>query len=160
MELTVRPLEPSDVASCAEVLYGLPQWFGIEASNREYVESLRTLPAAVACTDAGLVGFIALTTHTPQSVEIHVMGVDPAMHRRRVGTALVRWAETWCRARSVHWLHVKTRGPSTPDPNYARTRAFYIACGFEPLFESLALWGPENAALVLVKRIEPVSRVP
>ena len=28
------------------------------------------------------------------------------------------------------------------------------AQGFEPLFESLTLWGPEDAALVLVKALE------
>jgi hypothetical protein len=54
----------------------------------------------------------------------------------------------------VRWLHVKTRGPATPDPHYERTRRFYLALGFEPLFESLTLWGPEDAALILVKTVE------
>jgi hypothetical protein len=65
----------------------------------------------------------------------------------------VRWAREFAASRGAHWLHVKTRGPLTPDPGYEKTRAFYLAQGFEPLFESLALWGPENSALVLVMRL-------
>lgn len=38
-------------------------------------------------------------------------------------------------------------------PGDEKTRLFYLACGFEPLFESLEPWGPENAALVLVKTV-------
>lgn len=154
VEVDVRPLTPDDVGRCEEILYSLPDWFGIEASNRAYVESLRTLPAAVACLDDRVAGFIALAEHNPNSIEIHVMAVDPALHGRGIGRRLVDWAERWCRQRSVRWLHVKTRGPSTPDPGYQRTRAFYGACGFEPLFESLTLWGPQDAALVLVKRLD------
>jgi hypothetical protein len=60
----------------------------------------------------------------------------------------------------VRWLHVKTRGPSTPDPAYERTRRFYRAVGFDDLYESRTEWGAENAALVLVLRVpdpEPVA---
>ena len=72
------------------------------------------------------------------------------------GRALVAAAEDWCRARDVRWLHVKTRGPSTYDEDYERTRRFYLAVGFEVLYESRTEWGPENAALVLVKFLPQV----
>jgi len=36
-------------------------------------------------------------------------------------------------------------------------RSFYEAMGFSPLFESQALWGPENPALVLVRAIARAS---
>ena len=55
------------------------------------------------------------------------------------------------RQRGFAVLHVKTLAPSHPDPFYARTRAFYRALGFEPVFETPLLWGPENPALVSVK---------
>ena len=48
---------------------------------------------------------------------------------------------------------MKTTGPSCPDPAFESTRAFYLARGFTPLFESDRLWGPENPALVLVKAL-------
>ena len=149
----LRALEPRDIPACERVLDSLPDWFGIEESNRAYVESLRRLPGAVAVTGGEIAGFIALAAHGPQSLEIHVMGVERDRHRRGIGRELVRWARDFAIERGAHWLHVKTRGPSTPDPGYDRTRAFYLAQGFEPLFESLTLWGPENAALVLLMRV-------
>jgi GNAT superfamily N-acetyltransferase len=140
------------------VLRALPDWFGIEESNRAYVESLRRLPGAVAELGGEIVGFVALEEHDPKSLEIHVMGVEPGRHRRGVGRELVRWARELAAERGAHWLHVKTRGPATPDPGYEKTREFYLAQGFEPLFESLALWGPENSALILVMRVDAPDR--
>ncbi len=119
------------------------------------MESLQRLPAAVAEGEGRVVGFLALEQHDPGSVEIHVMAVEPELHRRGIGAKLAAWAEDWCHEHGVRWLHVKTRGPSTPDPHYERTRRFYRALGFEPLFESLTLWGPQDAALVLVKTVAP-----
>ena len=159
MSITVRTLDPADVPACEKILADLPDWFGLEASNRAYVESLGRLPAAAACADGRIVGFAALELHNPVSAEIHVMAVERALHRRGVGTALVRWARQASRELGAHWLHVKTRGPATPDPEYERTRAFYLAQGFEPLFESRTLFGPEDAALVLVSSLEPDAAV-
>lgn len=149
----LRRLEPRDVPGCERVLRALPDWFGLEESNRAYVESLRRLPAAVAESDGEIVGFVALEESNPLSLEIHVMGVEPGRHRRGIGRALVLWSREFAAERGAHWLHVKTRGALTPDPDYEKTRAFYLAQGFEPLFESLAMWGPENSSLVLVMRL-------
>ncbi len=149
---SVRPLTADDVDACAALLARLPQWFGIEASNRAYIASLYELPAFVACDDHGaVVGFVAIVKHFPEAAEISVMGVEPSRHREGVGRALVEAVEGYCRDEGVEWLHVKTRGPSTYDDNYERTRRFYRAVGFAPLYESLTEWGPENAALFLVK---------
>jgi GNAT superfamily N-acetyltransferase len=151
---SIRTLEPGDVPACERLLARLPDWFGLEAQNRAYVESLSVFPAIVALQDGEIAGFLALEQHTPSSVEIHVMAVEPRLHRKGIGGALAAWAERWCQEHDVRWLHVKTRGPATPDPHYERTRRFYLALGFEPLFESLTLWGPEDAALILVKTVE------
>ncbi len=159
MQSTIRELKPADVPACARILADLLDWFGIEASNRAYLESLSRLPAAVAEADGRIVGFAAIELHNPVSAEIHVMGVERIRHRQGVGRELVRWAREASRARGARWLHVKTRGPATPDPEYAHRRAFYLAQGFEPLFESLSLWGAENAALILVSSLGPSAEV-
>jgi GNAT superfamily N-acetyltransferase len=151
--LKVRALVPEDIGGCSRILHSLPDWFGLEESNRAYIDSLRTCPGAVATQDGEIVGFIALVQHTDASYEINVMAVPEEQHRQGIGSALLDWAEGWCRERRIPWLHVKTRGASTPDPGYYRTRQFYLARKYAPLFESLTLWGPENAALVLVKHI-------
>ncbi len=153
---SIRPLTTDDIDACAALLARLPQWFGIEASNRAYLASLRELPAFVACDDdddGTVIGFVAVAHHFPGAAEISVMGVEPSRHREGVGGLLVEAVETSCREDGVEWLHVKTRGPSTYDDDYERTRRFYRAMGFAPLYESMTEWGPENAALILVKRV-------
>jgi N-acetylglutamate synthase-like GNAT family acetyltransferase len=149
----IRPIEETDIAACSALLDRLPAWFGIPESNREYVDSLRRLPAWVFEDDSQVVGFVAVLTHTPRSAEIWVMAVDPDVHRRGHGRELVRAVESWCRDTDVEWLHVKTRGPSTYDDDYERTRRFYAAMGFDVLYESLTEWGADNAALVLIKHL-------
>lgn len=149
----LKEIESGDIAECARILYSLPEWFGIEDSNRAYIESLQGSPGVVALSGEEIVGFLSLSRHNDVSFEINVMAVQRSMHRHGVGSALVDWAERWCKDHRVNWLHVKTRGPSTPDVDYERTRQFYKAKGFDPLFESLTLWGSEDAALISVKRI-------
>jgi GNAT superfamily N-acetyltransferase len=153
----IRPLTDEDIPHCATLLNRLPAWFGIPESNAAYIASLHELPGFVALEDGEVVGFVAVLAHGPRSAEISVMGVDPTRHRTGVGRSLVDAVESWCSANDVTWLHVKTRGPSTYDDDYEQTRRFYRGVGFEPLYESLTEWGPDNAALVLVKNLTPPS---
>lgn len=149
----IRKLRPEDIPTCAAILSELPRWFGIPESNRAYIEALSHLPAAVAEHDGRVVGFVSLRSHNSRSAEIDAMAVTPELHHRGVGRSLVGWVLEWCQTKGVVWLHVKTRGPSTPDPYYERTRKFYQAVGFDPLFESMNLWGSQDAALVLVRKV-------
>jgi GNAT superfamily N-acetyltransferase len=151
--LQIRAITPEDVPACAQIFLSLPEWFGVEEANRSYVEGFQALPGAVAIYMEEIIGFITLTEHSSHSYEIHVIAVLEKYHRMGIGRSLIQWAEHWCRTHGVEWLHLKTRGPSTPDPGYERTRLFYLEVGFVPLFETLELWGPENAALIMVKHL-------
>ena len=126
----------------------------MKEANTAYVDSLTRLPAFVAEVDGELAGFLALEEYGGASAEISVIAVTPALHRNGVGHALIARARIWCSEHRARWLHVKARGPSTPDPYYERTRSFFAAEGFDPLFESLTLWGPEDACLVFVQAIQ------
>ncbi|MHB8575696.1 MAG: GNAT family N-acetyltransferase [Dehalococcoidia bacterium] len=138
-------------AACAAILAGLPEWFGFESANAAYIAALERLPAFVALHDDAVVGFIAIEEHTPHAAEVHVLAVAREQHRQGIGGRLLAHAEARLRGRGFELLHVKTLGPSDPDLNYARTRAFYEAHGFRPLFESTAFWGESQPALVMVK---------
>jgi GNAT superfamily N-acetyltransferase len=149
--IEIVSFEASMTGACEEILKALPEWFGIPASNEEYIRSLPRLTTFVARLEGAVVGFVALEQQFPESAENHVLAVHPEHHRQGVGRALLDHSEQWLRARGVHMFHVKTLGPSDPYVPYANTRAFYTAFGFRPLFETTALWGSENPALVLAK---------
>ncbi|MCB0114954.1 MAG: GNAT family N-acetyltransferase [Caldilineaceae bacterium] len=152
--LSIVPFEIGFAPACRDLIEALPNWFGIPEANVYYLQMLEVLPAWIAISGRDLVGVISLDQCFPHSFEVHFLAVHPQHHRRGIGRLLVAQVEKEAHRRGGHWLHVKTLAPSHPDPFYAQTRAFYQALGFEPLFESDALWGSENPALVLVKPLQ------
>jgi GNAT superfamily N-acetyltransferase len=138
-------------ADVERLLARLPKWFGMEESNRAYVDAARTLPSYAALTDGEAVGVCLLRRHNPASVEIELIAVDPDRHRGGIGRAILHRVETDLRATGVRLLSVKTFGPSGVSPEYERTRAFYVATGFVPLEERTDIWGPDNPCLIMVK---------
>lgn len=138
----------------------LPGWFGIESSVTEYVEAARHLPTYLAWPDSypaaphdrQPAGALLAARHFPCSAEIHLMAVDPAMHRRGAGRALIAALEADLAAEGVQFLQVKTLGPSQQDAGYDLTRKFYGSTGFQPLEEIRDLW-PENPCLIMIKAL-------
>jgi ribosomal protein S18 acetylase RimI-like enzyme len=152
--IEIVPFEARFARACEEILAALPDWFGIPDSNATALADLARLPSWVALSGAEPRGAVTLREHDPHSFEIHFLAVHPSQHRRGIGRALLEHGASFARTRGGRVLHVKTLGPSHPDPFYARTRAFYRALGFVPLFESSAFWGEENPTLVLVRTLE------
>ena len=152
-DLEIVSYAPCFLDDCRRLIDALPDWFGIPESNASYLRSLSELPAWVALLEARLVGAIVLAQHFLSSFEVHFLAVHPEHHRRGIGRALLRTLEAEARARGGRWLRVQTLAPSDPDPFYARTRGFYAAMGFDPLYETTAPWGPENPTVVLVKAL-------
>jgi GNAT superfamily N-acetyltransferase len=150
--------EPSP-ETVRRLLRALPDWFGIESSNAAYVQAARELPTYLAWPGsephAGQpVGVLLATRHFPQCGEIHLLAVDPDLHRRGIGRALVEALEADLVADGALLLEVKTLGPSHPDAGYAKTREFYLGMGFLPVQELHELW-PGNPALIMVKPLVP-----
>ena len=149
-----------DPGTVGRLLRLLPGWFGIESAIAGYVESARHLPTYLAWPRPGPaaqrrsrpIGVLLAARHFPGSAEIHLMAVDPAVHRRGAGRALVAALETDLIADGVEFLQVKTLGPSLPDAGYGRTRQFYTSIGFRPLEEIDGLW-PGNPCLIMIKSL-------
>jgi N-acetylglutamate synthase-like GNAT family acetyltransferase len=133
------------------ILDDIPEWFGMPESNDEYVEKAATYTNVVARVDGEVVGICLLLEHNPRSVEIDLLAVPRAWHRRGVGRAILDHVERDLRAAGVRLLHLKTFGTSIPNEPYARTRAFYDAMGFVAMEERTDIWGPENPCLISVK---------
>ncbi len=147
----VTPFTEPDREGCAAVLARLPHWFGFPAVNTEYIARLGRMPAWVARRDGAVAGFVAVERRTEASAEIVVLAVAPELHRAGIGSALLKAAERRLREQGFRYVYLLTLGPSDPDAGYARTRAFYAARGFAPLFETTAFWGEAQPAMVLVK---------
>ncbi len=152
-----------DPATVGRLLGSLPDWFGIPAANAEYVEAARELPTYLARPErnaatgrAEPVGVLLARRHFAEAAEIHVLAVEPSLHRHGVGRALVAALESDLLADGCRMLQVKTLGPSKPHAGYERTRKFYAAAGFWPL-EEVDLWGPDNPCLILVKILAHTS---
>jgi ribosomal protein S18 acetylase RimI-like enzyme len=150
-----------DPATVARLLALLPTWFGIPAANLRYIRDADELPTYLARPAdqprAKPVGVLLARRHFPEAAEIHLLAVQPDLHRRGVGRALVQSLETDLIASRCQLLQVKTRGPSRPDAGYELTRRFYTALGFLPLEEIPELWDAENPCLIMVKRLNPAS---
>ena len=81
-------------------------------------------------------GVVLLEHHFPETTEVHFMAVARERHRQGIGTRLLDAVEAQQRGRGARLLEVKTLGPSRPDAEYDRTRAFYRARGFLPVEET------------------------
>ena len=139
--------------TCETIIRSLPDWFGIEEAIQNYADEINSLPTFLANENGSPIGFITLKQHTPYSTEVYVMGIMPDQHRKGIGRTLMEQAEVYAKGTGVEYFQVKTLGPSNPDKNYVRTRAFYLAMGFRPLEEFTQIWNDQNPCLILVKRI-------
>jgi len=155
-----------DPDSVDRLLRLLPDWFGIESANAHYVAKAHDLPTYLAWpapdspvpgTAGHPVGVLLVARHFPESAEIYLLAVEPALHRQGIGRALVETLEADLLADGVEFLQVKTLGPSHPDACYERTRQFYTRMGFRPLEEIPDFW-PGNPCLIMVKVLQPPAR--
>ena len=149
----IRPLEPRDADACDAIVAGLPDWFGNERGIRDAATAVRNHEGSVA-EDAGeVVGFLTLVHPYPTTSEISWLAVRRDRHRTGVGRGLVDAALETLAERGVRLLTVKTLSDrEDPGPEYAQTRAFYLATGFVPVAE-LDIWGPENPCQLLARPV-------
>ena len=147
----IRPFEPRDADACDAIVAGLPDWFGNADGIRQAAEAVRTHEGLAAEEDDELVGFLTLVHPYSTTSEISWMAMRRDHHRTGLGRALVDAAVDLVAARGVRLLTVKTLSDrEDPGPEYAQTRAFYLAVGFVPVAE-LDIWGPENPCQLLAK---------
>jgi GNAT superfamily N-acetyltransferase len=153
----VFPAPPTIEADAARILATLPKWFGIPESTAAYARATREFPTLVTQTESAtgsrVTGFLSLQQHFPSSVEIHCLAVEAESRGNGQGRELVAAAVAWSKQRGVGFLQVKTLADTHPDPQYAQTRAFYLANGFVPLEVFPELWGPDNPCLLMVRSL-------
>ncbi len=67
----------------------LPEWFGDADSNLHYAKQAEILTGYVARLEGDVRGMLLLKAHSPISIEIYWLGVEPNCHRAGLGRALV-----------------------------------------------------------------------
>ena len=138
---------------CEKIILSLPNWFGLESANKEYIEKVANTTFYAAYMFDNVVGFFSIISHFPQTSEIYVCGILSEYHRLGIGNKLLTVIEKDLKKKGVKFLTVKTLSASHPDKGYANTRKFYEAVGFVPLEEFKELWGKENPCLFMVKEL-------
>lgn len=138
---------------CENILGDLPDWFGIEEANRDYVAKAEKLPTFIAKIDQEIVGFMSLLIHSQESAELYVLGVMQAFHRKGIGKRLLNSSEAYLKDQGVKFVQVKTLAATADDPFYEKTRRFYEAEGYVTLEVFPELWHPTNPCLQMIKSI-------
>lgn len=149
IEKITKPDERRQI--CAAITETLPDWFGQPEANASYVEGVATKDAfVVRGGDGTALGLLSLNHPYPSNVDIYWMGVRPEHHRKGIGKALFEAALGRAKELGCETMTVETLSDSDPDPGYARTREYYAAMGFKPLFE-LRPHGDNNPMLYMLK---------
>lgn len=138
-------------ALCAAILADLPDWFGLPEANEDYRRGVRDKVCVEARLDGLSAGFLSLKRNNEHVLEIYVMGVRAAQHRRGIGAALVAEAERFAQREGFAYLEVKTLDESRESEEYRRTRLFYRKVGFLPFDVLENEWGPDNPCLIMIK---------
>ena len=86
IERVEDPEEKAEIVS--EVLLDLPEWFGLPESTKAYINGSRQLPLWAARKHEEIVGFITLRESSPETGDIHCLGVEKAYHRKGIGSQL------------------------------------------------------------------------
>jgi GNAT superfamily N-acetyltransferase len=147
----IRPLTAGDAAACDGIVASLPDWFGLEEGIRECAEAVRRQPGLVAELDGEVGGFLTIARPYPRTPEISWLAVHARRRRRGIGRALIAALSDQLRTDGDRLVLVKTLSDRTdPGPEYAETRAFYLAMDFVPVAElDLDPPGPENPIQLL-----------
>lgn len=148
----IRALDPlNDATACDEIVASLPDWFGLDEGIRDCAEAVRTQPGLVAEVDGVVSGFLTIAHPYPRTPEISWLAVHARHRRRGIGRALIMALNDQLRTHGDRLVLVKTVSDRTdPGPEYAETRAFYLAMGFVPVTElDLDPPDPENPIQLL-----------
>lgn len=148
----IRSLDPvRDADACDAIVRGLPDWFGLEEGLEECAAAVRSHPGLVAIDEGRTSGFLTYERRTSTWWEITWIATRADLRGTGVGTRLVDGL-TGRLPDDAQAVLVKTLSDrdGDPGPEYAATRAFYLARGFVPAAE-LDIWGPENPCQLLAR---------
>lgn len=90
------------------MLEALPAWFGIGEARERYIRESEEQLFFAAREGGRAVGFLCLKETGRATVELAVMGVLQAYHRRGMGRELFQRAKAAASEQGYHFMQVKT----------------------------------------------------
>src|SRR5699024_2945041 len=134
-----------------EVLYDLPEWFGLSESTNEYIHHARKQPFWAAKLQKKILGFISMKETSVNCAEIYCMGVKKDFHGKGTGSLLIEALEKFA-SQEYNYLQVKTVDEGHYK-EYDQTVSFYKKMGFKKLEVFTTLWDEWNPCLIMIKKI-------
>jgi len=135
------------------ILRTLPQWFGVDESLVEYINTVGEYPFFAAFDGDNCVGFFCGKIHHNINGDIYVCGVHPDFHGFGIGTQLCHALEKYFIDFGCEYIMVKTLSPLRMSNHYEATRKFYHAVGFKDFYTNHEIWGEDNPCLIMVKNL-------
>lgn len=136
-------------AVAREVLEALPDWFGVEEAQEEYIKNSAVELCFAAREGERTVGFLCLKETGKDTAELSVMGVLRDFHRRGIGWALFQAAKALAAERGYSFLQVKTVQMGRHE-GYDATNQFYLSLGFREFEVFPTLWDEWNPCQIYV----------
>ena len=141
------PQQKNNIAR--DILYALPEWFGIPESTETYIResAVQTMVAALDGDRAN--GFLCLKQTGRDTVELAVMGVRKELHRRGIGRELFEAAKAIAVSQGYSFMQVKTVQMGQYE-EYDQTNRFYLSLGFKEFECFPTLWDEWNPCQIYV----------
>lgn len=136
-----------------EVLRDLPEWFGIEESTKEYINTVKNYPFIVCYHEEEVVGFYSLREENSHTLDMYVLGIKKKFHGKGFGTKLQKYVNEYAKNHGYSYLIVLTLSEKHSDKNYALTREFYHKMGFIDIYQSDKIWDESNPTQIMIKKL-------
>ena len=154
MNLEIKKVEDKDIKEkvAREILYDLPEWFGMPESTESYITDSQDMPYLAAYADSKLAGFIVLNATSPDTADIFVMGIKKEFHRKGIGRKLYEAYESMAKDLGYSYSQVKTVQSGHYD-EYDITNKFYQSMGYVELECFPEMWDSWNPCQIYIKYI-------
>jgi len=133
-----------------EVLYDLPEWFGLPESTENYIIDSQDKPLLACYVNDEVAGYIVLNATSKDCADIFVMGVKKKFHRMGIGLKLNNAFEILAKKLGYTYSQVKTVKTGCYK-EYDITNKFYIAMGYKELECFPTLWDEWNPCQIYIK---------
>lgn len=148
--MIIRVDDPKEKTAIArEILEALTDWFEVVESREKYIADSAGQIFLAARENDAYTGFLCLKETGRDTVELAVMGVLKAYHRKGTGRALFDRARAIAKEAGYSFMQVKTVKMGMYE-DYDGTNRFYLSCGFKEFEVIPELWGEENPCQIYV----------